>query len=224
MPRTLKSSTVSLRQPFRAPRTYVSPILGAQTNSLTETAHLNTHNIQVFTHSGCSKEPSPQEGVTIIISAEMKTGCFASRVLDYVDYLWLWQILVKVKKKKAMIRKRYNQVPHLTRDTIWESDQNTRNHHTQESQEVSPFPAGDHKAAWNRQDSITKKNTNHQKQKRSIKEAPPKSLGCRGPTCLLMSAFGQKPKMLTSCLTKAFKALARLEETMSRVLIFGKYR
>ena len=32
---------------------------------------------------------------------------------------------------------------HLTRDTKWESDKNTRKHHSQESQEVSSFPAGD---------------------------------------------------------------------------------
>ena len=30
---------------------------------------------------------------------------------------------------------------------MWESDKNTRKHHIQESQEVSPFAAGDHKAA-----------------------------------------------------------------------------
>ena len=41
---------------------------------------------------------------------------------------------------------------------MWESDKNTRKHHTQESQEVSPFPAGDHKAARNRQDIMTDKN------------------------------------------------------------------
>ena len=28
---------------------------------------------------------------------------------------------------------------------MWESDKNSRKHHIQESQEVSPFPAGDHK-------------------------------------------------------------------------------
>ena len=50
---------------------------------------------------------------------------------------------------------RYNQVPHLTQDTTWESHRNTRKHHIQESQEVSPFPAGDHKAAMNRQDCMT---------------------------------------------------------------------
>ena len=59
---------------------------------------------------------------------------------------------------------RFNQVSHLTRDTIRESDENRRKHHIQESQEASPlyhiqesqeaspFPAGNHKAARNRQD------------------------------------------------------------------------
>ena len=43
------------------------------------------------------------------------------------------------------------QVPHLTQDTLWESD-NTGTHHIQESQEVSPSPAGDHKAVMNRRE------------------------------------------------------------------------
>ena len=55
------------------------------------------------------------------------------------------------------IRNRHNQVPHLAQDTTWESDKQTRKHHTQESQEVSPFPAGDHKATMNRQESMTNK-------------------------------------------------------------------
>ena len=63
---------------------------------------------------------------------------------------------MKVSKREK-IRNRYNQVPHLTQDTTWESDKNTRKHHIQESQEVSPFPAGDHKAAMNRQESMTNK-------------------------------------------------------------------
>ena len=49
--------------------------------------------------------------------------------------------------KEAKIRNRYNHVPHLTQDTTRESDKNTIQHHTQESQEVSPFPTVDHKAA-----------------------------------------------------------------------------
>ena len=51
---------------------------------------------------------------------------------------------------------RYNQVPHLTQDT------NGKVTHSQldtESQEVSPFPAGDHKAQINRRAQM------HQKQK-----------------------------------------------------------
>ena len=39
--------------------------------------------------------------------------------------------------------------------------QNTRKHHTHESQEVSPFPAGEHKSARSRQDSIIKTSVKH---------------------------------------------------------------
>ena len=56
--------------------------------------------------------------------------------------------LLKVSKD-AKIRNRYNQVPHLTQDT---NGKVTNSHldTTNESQEVSPFPAGDHKAHTNR--------------------------------------------------------------------------
>ena len=60
-------------------------------------------------------------------------------------------IYVRLSKEKAKLRIRYNQVPHLTQDTTWERDTNTRKHHVQESQEASSFPAGGHKAAMNRQ-------------------------------------------------------------------------
>ena len=46
----------------------------------------------------------------------------------------------------------------LTQGT-WETDKNTIKHHKQENQEVIPFPAGDRKAAINRQESMT--NTKH---------------------------------------------------------------
>ena len=48
--------------------------------------------------------------------------------------------------KDAKIWNRYNQVSPLTQDTVCESDKFTKNQ-IQESQEVNPFPAGDHKAA-----------------------------------------------------------------------------
>ena len=38
-------------------------------------------------------------------------------------------------------------------DMVREVDKNTRKHHIQGSQEVSPFPTGDHKAARNRHNS-----------------------------------------------------------------------
>ena len=48
----------------------------------------------------------------------------------------------------AKIRNQNNQVPHVTRDTIWESDK------TQEN--ITHKRAGDHLAARSRQDSMTK--------------------------------------------------------------------
>ena len=62
-------------------------------------------------------------------------------------------------RKQAKIRNQCNQVSHLAQDTTWESDKNTRKLHIQESQKVSPFQAGDHKAAINRQESMI--DTNH---------------------------------------------------------------
>ena len=47
--------------------------------------------------------------------------------------------------KGAKIRNRYNQVPHLTQDTNGKAT-NSQLDTTNESQKVSPFPAGDHKA------------------------------------------------------------------------------
>ena len=40
----------------------------------------------------------------------------------------------KDQSKEAKIRNRYNQIPHLTQDTTWESDKNTIKHNIQESQ------------------------------------------------------------------------------------------
>ena len=71
--------------------------------------------------------------------------------------------------KETKIRNQYNQVPHLTQDTTWESDKNKIKHHTQESQAVSPIPAGDHKAAMNRQENMTNtKNKNYPQKKHRL--------------------------------------------------------
>ena len=55
----------------------------------------------------------------------------------------LFQMWIKVSKG-AKIGNRYNQVPHLTQDTN-EKVTNSQLDTTYESQEVSPFPAGEDK-------------------------------------------------------------------------------
>ena len=60
--------------------------------------------------------------------------------------------------KGAKIRNQYNQVPHLTQDTNGKVT-NSQLDTTNESQELSPFPAGDHK--WH----ITRRAQRHSKHK-----------------------------------------------------------
>ena len=75
-----------------------------------------------------------------------------------------FNILSKVSKG-AKIQKRYNQEPRLTQDTdgkVINSQLNTTN----ESQEVIPFPAGDHKAHINRR----AQNIANTKQNKNIKD------------------------------------------------------
>ena len=55
---------------------------------------------------------------------------------------------IQSKCKGAKIRNRYTQVPHLARDTNGKVI-NSQLDATNESQEVGPFPAGDHKAQIN---------------------------------------------------------------------------
>ena len=73
--------------------------------------------------------------------------------------------------KGAKIRNRYNQVPHLTQDTNGNLT-NSQLDTTNESQEVIPFPAGDHKAHINRRAQRHSKHKT-EKNKRSTKEVPP---------------------------------------------------
>ena len=66
--------------------------------------------------------------------------------------------------KGAKIRNRYNQVPHLTQDTNGKVT-NSQLGTTNESQEVSPFPAGDYKAHTNRRAQRHSKQKTEQKHK-----------------------------------------------------------
>ena len=86
---------------------------------------------------------------------------------------WRLRLYTYIKvRKTARIRNGYNQVPHLSQDTKWESNKITINN-INKSQEVSPFPSTscDHKAAMNRRESMT--NTRHNLKKKSTKEVPP---------------------------------------------------
>ena len=73
-------------------------------------------------------------------------GSLAANSFGVIFHLIFY--IVKVSKG-AMIRNGYNQVPHLTQDNNGKVT-NTQLDTTNESKEVSPFPAGDHKAHINR--------------------------------------------------------------------------
>ena len=101
-------------------------------------------------------------------------------LLAYMLILFLKVVLHDIKpsqnrpcatqvSKGAKIRNRYNQVPHQ-----WDSDKLTADT-TNQSQEVSPFPAGDHKShtCINRRAQRHSKQKTEQKHKRSTKEEPP---------------------------------------------------
>ena len=73
------------------------------------------------------------------------------------------KLRIKVNKG-AKIRKRYNQVPHLTQDTNGKVT-NSQLDTTNESQEVSPFPAGYNKAYINRR---AQRHSKHKTEKKKI--------------------------------------------------------
>ena len=72
--------------------------------------------------------------------------------------------------KGAKIRNRYNQVPYLAQDTNGKVT-NSQLDTTNESQEVSPFPAGDHKAHINRRAQRRGKQKTEQKHKKIHKRS-----------------------------------------------------
>ena len=81
--------------------------------------------------------------------------------------------------KGAKIRNRYNQIPHLTQDTNGKVT-NSQLYITNETQEVSPFPEGDHKAQINRraQRHKTQDRKKHKSQEYKARMRP--STGLKG--------------------------------------------
>ena len=85
--------------------------------------------------------------------------------------------------KGAKIRNRYNQVPHLTQNTNGKVP-NSQLDTTNESQEVSPFPAGDHNAHLNRRAQrhskrMTEKNIKYPQKKHLLSLETPKMVFSR---------------------------------------------
>ena len=78
----------------------------------------------------------------------------------HLDHVVNTLIVYKVSKS-AKIRNQYNQVPYLTQDTSMKVT-NSQLYTTNKSQEVSPFPAGDHKAQINRH---TQRHNKHKTEK-----------------------------------------------------------
>ena len=87
---------------------------------------------------------------------------------DTISYIILF--LSKVSKG-AKIRKSIQSSNTPVPEYQWESDKLTADT-TNESHEVSPFPAGDHKAHINRRAQRHSKHKTEQKHKRSTKEVP----------------------------------------------------
>ena len=91
--------------------------------------------------------------------------------IDHYTHLRSFSLSRLNESKGAKIRNRYNQVPHLTQDTNGKVT-NSQLDTTNESQEGSPFPAGEYKAHINRRAQWHSKHKT-EKHKRSTKEVPP---------------------------------------------------
>ena len=83
-------------------------------------------------------------------SKEIIYHFFATKSIILYDFINLTQVHNFTHqpfevKKRAKIRNRYNQGPHLTQDTNGKVTTSQLDI-AKESEEVSPFPAGDHKA------------------------------------------------------------------------------
>ena len=92
----------------------------------------------------------------------------AHRLSRCVDLITIMILESKIKYDQESIQSSTTPDPGYQ----WESDKLTVDT-TNESQEVSPFPAGDHKAHINRRAQRHSKHKTEQKHKRSTKEVPP---------------------------------------------------
>ena len=97
-------------------------------------------------HETSGRQTKQINQFSLPLQHDCKTRREIKNVLQNIEQL---QNPTKGVRKGAKIRNRYNQVPHLTQDTNGKVT-NSQLHTTNESQEVSFFSAGDHKAHINR--------------------------------------------------------------------------
>ena len=157
----------------------------------------------------------------LILSSLRYTVCFLIIIIElnnvnikifslFLKYcMYVNFVIIKVRMV-VKIMNLYNQIPHLTQDTTWESDK-TIKHHKPERQEVSLFPVGDHKATMTRQENITNTNINN-------KNDPQKKLKhCLGMVSKNILLEGLN---LFHCanLARTFNLLLRMNEIMPRSL------
>ena len=95
-----------------------------------------------------------REGRIFLSQSHTKRGLFFLLTTWYL--IWYLKNMKKVRKETKI---RY-QVSHLTQDTTQRSEKNTWKI-TQESQKVSPFLVGDHKATMNDRKAWRTRNTNN---------------------------------------------------------------
>ena len=98
--------------------------------SVTFSANLKLFSILTIDSRG-------EEIFNFVIRYNMESGCAHCGT-------WLWYFLIRLTyflelRKRAKIRNRYNQAPHLTQPTNWKVT-NSQLDITNEGQEVIPFP------------------------------------------------------------------------------------
>ena len=104
--------------------------------------------IQQKLKSVCASAQSDQ---SLSFTAWWNIGAMATHrapIKDWPDHRGQSSVYSMPPRKRAKIRNRYNQAPHLTQDT--NGKVTAQLDITNESQEFSPFPAGDHRASTNR--------------------------------------------------------------------------
>ena len=117
---------------------------------------MEKHSNQIITHDETKKRARDSQIVRAKENFKLSHGGSSIR-FDMLPFTQAPSISSQhfEVRKATRIGNRYNQVPHLSQDSPWESNKITKKKNiTNTSQEVSPFPSGDPKAAMNRRQKM----------------------------------------------------------------------